>query len=102
MVRSASVAHENQATGTVSSGTSVAPDGEVLDDRIRQQRVGELGHGGVVEPVLDLEFEVLALTDVAYPDDAEPAKRAHYRLTLGVQDLGLEHDVDDHAGHGYS
>jgi hypothetical protein len=30
---------------------------------------------------------------------AEPAQRSQHRLTLGVGDLRLQHDVDDHPRH---
>ena len=52
--------------------------------------------------VVDVELEVLALAHVAHAVDAQPAERADDRLALRVEDLRLEHDVDDHAGHGNS
>ena len=34
------------------------------------------------------------------PSKPEPGQRAVHGLALGVEDLGLEHDVDDDTGHG--
>src|SRR5207244_4112801 len=51
--------------------------------------------------VVDVQLEVLALPHVPHAVDAQPAERTHDRLALRVEDLGLEHDVDDHAGHGF-
>ena len=54
----------------------------------------------VGELAVDLELEALALADVADPGEAEPGQRAVHGLALRVEDLGLEHDVDDDTGHG--
>ena len=77
-------------------------DREVFDDRVGQQGVGDGAQRLVVDRVVDLEFEVLALPNAADPGDAEPAERAQDRLTLRVEDLGLEHDVDNDTGHVHS
>jgi hypothetical protein len=42
---------------------------------------------------------VLALADAADAVVAEPAQRAEHRLPLGVGDLRLQDDVDDHPCH---
>src|SRR5581483_2256827 len=78
------------------------PDCVVLDHRIGEQRVGELGDRGVIDTVVHLQFEVLALADVSDAVHAEPAQRSDDRLPLRVEDLWLEDDVDDDAGHGNS
>ena len=38
----------------------------------------------------------------ATPLEAQAAEGPLHGATLGVEDLGLEHDVDDDAGHGRS
>ena len=51
---------------------------------------------------VDLELEPLALPDVGHALEPQPGQRAEHRLALGVEDLGLGHDVDDETGHGRS
>lgn len=77
-------------------------NGERLDDRVGQQRVGEVGDRPVVDTVVHIELEVFALSDGIDARDAQPTERAENGLPLWVQDLRLEDDVDDHAGHGNS
>ena len=72
---------------------------DVLDDGVGQQRLGDLLQLGLVGRAVDLEHEVLALADAAHAVVAEAAQRAEHRLPLGVGDLRLEDDVDDHPGH---
>ena len=48
-----------------------------------------------------------ATTETHDPDggdvtDAEPRQRVCDGLALRIEDLGLEHDVDDDASHGHS
>src|SRR5919107_5784702 len=83
--------------GCSSVGREVELD--VLDDRVGQQRLGDLRQLGLVGGALDLEDEVLALADAADAVVAEPAQRSQHRLTLGVGDLRIQHDVDDHPRH---
>ena len=35
------------------------------------------------------------------PGEAEAGQRTVHGLALGVEDLGLGHDVDDDSGHGW-
>src|SRR3954447_25008204 len=72
---------------------------DVLDDGVGQQRLGDLLQLGLVGRALDVEDEVLALAHAAHAVVAEPAERAEHRLTLGVGDLRLQDDVDDHPRH---
>ncbi len=44
---------------------------------------------------VDLELEPLALADVGDAGETEPGQGAEDGLALGVEDLGLGHDVDD-------
>ncbi len=74
-------------------------DGEGLNDGVGEKGVGQLGHGVITDIVVHVEFEVLALPDIAYPADAKPAERPHDCLTLGVENLWLENDIDDHTRH---
>ena len=80
------------------------PDDVVLDDRVGEQRLGDLPHlgeGGLVG-LVDLELEPLALADVDDAVEAEPRQRPVHGLALGVEDLRLGHHIDDDAGHGHS
>ena len=52
-----------------------------------------------VDLALDLELEPLALPDGGDAVEAEAGQRLRDGLALRVEDLGLEHDVDDDAGH---
>jgi hypothetical protein len=72
---------------------------DVLDDGVGQQGLGDLRQLGLVGRALDVEDEVLALPHAAHAAVAEPAERAEDRLPLGVADLRLEDDVDDHPRH---
>ena len=60
----------------------------------------DLGEHGVGDLTVDLELEPLALTDVGHTLEAQSRQRAEHGLALGVEDLGLGHDVDDDTGHG--
>ncbi len=55
---------------------------------------------GVARVAVELDLEPLALADVAHAGEAEARQRAEHGLALGVEDLGLGHDIDDVAGHG--
>src|SRR5690606_20289614 len=73
------------------------------DNRVGEQGLGELadfGETGLVGFALEVDLEALALTDLGHPGEAKPFAGAQDGLALGVQDLGLEHDIDDDAGHG--
>ena len=70
-----------------------------LESRVSARRGS--GPAVLVDLALDLELEALALTDIGDAVEAEAGQRLH-RLALRVEDLGLEHDVDDDAGHGHS
>src|SRR5262245_66340299 len=75
-------------------------DREVLDDRVGKQRPGDLSDPGVVDRLIDLKFEVLPLAHRGHAGVAEPGERAEDRLTLRVEDLRLQDDVDDDPRHG--
>ena len=80
-------------------------DGEVLDHRVGEQRLGHLPD--LLEHLVgdlpgQLELEPLALADVGHAGEAEPRQGAEHRLALGVEDLRLGHHVDDDLGHGPS
>lgn len=72
---------------------------DVLDDGVGQQRLGDLPELGLVGLAVDLEDEVLALADAAHAGVAEAPEGAEHRLPLGIGDLWLQDDVDDHLGH---
>src|SRR3954447_17853854 len=74
-------------------------DGEVLDDRIRQQRLGDLSPDCLGVVTVDLQLEVLALTDSGHLGEAEGGQGSDDRLPLRVEDLRLQHHVDDDSGH---
>src|ERR1700744_2503862 len=77
-------------------------DREVLDHRVGQQGIGNRLQRLVIDAAIDFELEVLALPDAVDPLDSQAAERAQDRLTLGVEDLRLEHYIDDNASHGHS
>ena len=56
----------------------------------------------VVDGVVDLELEVLALPDVAHTGDPEAVQRPRDGLALRVQDLRLGHHVHHNSGHASS
>jgi hypothetical protein len=62
-------------------------------------QAADIGQLGLVDLALDLDLEALALADLADPLEAQPGAGPGDRLALGVQDLGLEHDVNHDAGH---
>ena len=75
---------------------------DVFDDRVGEQGLrGLAGLGEVVvgDRAVDREDEALALPDVGEVLEAEPRECPPDGLPLGVEDLGLEHDVDDDASH---
>src|SRR5882757_2047215 len=76
------------------------PNGPLLDHRVGQQAVRDPGEGGVVDRVVDLQLETLALADFGDPGETQAGQGIGYRLSLRVEDLGLGHDVDDDTGHG--
>ncbi|MEN3362073.1 MAG: alpha,6-mannosyltransferase [Mycobacteriales bacterium] len=90
------------AAGATAGPRSVGPDDEVLDHRVGEQPLGQLGDPRVVERPVDLQLEVLALADAAHPAVPHPTQCPEDRLPLRVEDLRLEHDVDDHAWHSGS
>ena len=51
---------------------------------------------------LDLQLETLSLTNVRDSLEAETGQCTLHRLSLRVEDLGLEHDVDYDACHWHS
>ena len=59
---------------------------------------------GLVEVGLagELDLDALADADCRNAVDAEARQGVRHRLALRVEDLRLEHDVDDDASHGYS
>ena len=63
---------------------------------------GDALQGLVVDGVVDVELEVLALAHVGDPGDAEPGQRARDGLALRVEDLRLGHHVHHDSGHGSS
>ena len=73
---------------------------DVFDDGVGQQGLGDLPQLGLVRVAVDLQDEVLALTDTADAGVPEPAERAEHGLPLRVGDLWLQDDVDDHLWHG--
>jgi hypothetical protein len=74
-------------------------DGEFLDDRVGEQFCGQLGHSLRWHRLGELDFESLALADGRYLAKPEAPAGADDGLTLGVVDLGLQHDVDDESRH---
>src|SRR5690625_4494466 len=77
-------------------------DLQLFDDGVGEQGLGHpahLGVGGLVELTVDLDLEALALADLFHALEAQPRTGRGDRLTLGIQDLRLEHDVHDDAGH---
>src|SRR5690349_16746850 len=76
-------------------------------DDVLDHGVGQEGFGGVACLGQDLlrhlavhgQFEALALADRAEAGEAEAGKSADNRLSLGVKNLGLGHDVNNDPGH---
>src|SRR5690606_15693389 len=91
-----------------SACSSLDPYRIILDDRVRQQLVGDLpgllGRLVRVGSTLAGELDLDPLADTYRGDagDPEVRQRVGDRLALGVEDLGLEHDVNDDASHGHS
>ena len=77
-------------------------DGEVLDHRVGEQLVGDLAGGVEVRLAGELDLDAPADAYGGDVGDAEPRQRVRDRLALRIQDLRLEHDVDDDASHGHS
>ena len=78
---------------------------EILDDGVGQEGLGGLAglrEVGLGDVAVDGQHEALALPHVGELVDPEPGQRPPDRLALGVEDLGLEHDVDDDASHRVS
>src|SRR5206468_4048987 len=67
------------------------PDGEVLDDRVRQQRLGDFADLGQRRIVGfgQLELEPFALADVENAVESEAGKRPVHGFALRVEDLRL-------------
>src|SRR4051812_19815388 len=74
-------------------------DGEVLDDRIRKKGLGDLTTDRRRVRPVDLQLEVLALAHRGDLGETEGGQRPHDRLSLRVEDLRLQHHVDDDSGH---
>jgi hypothetical protein len=74
-------------------------DGEFLDNRVREQLPGQFGDAIRRHGLSQLDLEPLALADAGDLAEAETTARAGDCLTLGVVDLGLQHDVDDESRH---
>jgi hypothetical protein len=82
-------------------------DCEFFDDRIRQQFGGQFGDSNRRTRLLaaafarlrNLNFEPLALADRDHFGEAKSVACPGDRLSLGVMDLRLQHDVDDYLGH---
>lgn len=75
---------------------------EILDNRVAQQCASELADPvkrRVVKRAGHLDLEVLALPHRRHLGVAQPAERTENRLTLGVEDFRLQHDVNDDTGH---
>jgi alpha-1,6-mannosyltransferase len=81
---------------------SLRADHEVLDHRVGEQPSGNLRHSDLVDRPVDLELEMLALPDAPHAAVPHPPQRAEDRLALRVEDLRLEHDIDDHSWHSNS
>jgi len=67
--------------------------------------IGEQGAGYLIEIRggglgFELDLEAFSLSHTGNPGHTKPGKSALNGLTLGVEDLRFEHDVDDDAGHG--
>jgi len=75
-------------------------DRVVLDHCVGQQCAGNLLEGASVGGGVELELEALALADTGDVGVPEADERSLDGLTLRVEDLRLEHDVDDDARHG--
>src|SRR6266542_2387015 len=84
------------------NGRSGTADGEVLDHGVGQQGLGDRAHRLLGGAVGHLQLEVLALPDAGHPVETQPGQRTQDRLALRVEDLRLEHDVDDDARHVFS
>ena len=86
-----------------SCSCALTPDAhDVLDHGVGEQLLGRLGSGREVlvgHLAVDGEDEPLALPHVGELLEAEPGKRPVDGLTLGVEDLWLQHDVDDDVAH---
>ena len=77
-----------------------AGDPPVLDHRVGQELARDALEGRVVDRVVDLELEVLALAHVRDAVDPEAGERTRHGLPLRVEDLRLRHHVHHHSGHG--
>ena len=81
---------------------SAGVQGELLDDRIREQVPGQLGDRGqrrLVRGPVPFDLEPLPLPSPHDPTETQPVARAGNGLPLGVVNLRFEHDVHDHSGH---
>src|SRR3954463_10708458 len=81
-----------------SAPTLGQPNGVVLDDRVGEQRLGHLLgllERGLLVARLELELDVLADPQRGGGREAEARQRVRDRLPLRVQDLRLEHHIDD-------
>ena len=69
-----------------------------LDSSVSAALLIWASRSSVTSPV-ELELEALALPDVGDAVVAEACHRLGDGLSLRVEDLGFEHDVDDDASH---
>src|SRR4029453_683184 len=96
------------ATASPIRGIDVISGLDDLDvDNILDHRVGQeglcgltgLGQDSVGHLAVNRQFETLALTDWAEAVEAAAGQCPHDGFPLGVQNLGLGHDVNDDPGH---
>ena len=65
-------------------------------------RIGVITFPGTlddVDAVVDLELETLALANIRYSGEPESGQGADNCLPLGIENLGLGHDIDNDTGH---
>jgi len=74
-------------------------DEKFLDDRICEQLGGQLGYPLLAGRLAELDLEPLALPHPGNLPEPQSSAGTGDGLTLGVMDLGLQHDVDDYLGH---
>jgi len=72
----------------------------IFDHRVREQGAGNPIELGGVGLAIDVDLEALSLSDAGDATHPQSGKRTLDGLTLGVEDLRFEHDVDDDASHG--
>ena len=55
-----------------------------------------------IDDAVDLDHELLSLTNRRHTIEAKSAECALYCTALGVEDFRLQTDIDNDAGHGRS